>query len=144
MKKFSTSHFITFKWIYSESGHGKGVPDEIGSNVKEAIQDIVTCNPGAPIYNVEDLLRMNMGNMIPSIVPMQHTTEHINQVKTLIPSDLTPAPNTMKIHKVNSTSCGTLSLKLLSSQSDSKNFCVLRINKATNLHAKYKSILFSI
>ena len=95
-------------------------------------------------YNVEDLLRMNLGNMIPSIVLMQHTTEHINQVKTLIPSDLTPAPNTMKIHKVNSTSCGTLSLKLLSSQSDSKNFCVLRINKATNLHAKYKSILFGI
>ena len=82
MKKFSTSHFITFKWIYSESGHGKGVPDEIGSNVKEAIQDIVTCNPGAPIYNVEDLLRMNMGNMIPSIVPRAYQPgEDINTIR---------------------------------------------------------------
>ena len=73
---------------------------------------------------------------------MQHTTEQINQVKTLIPSDLTPAPDTMKMHEVNATPCGSLSLKFLSGQSDTKNFYVLRTNKPTNLHAECKSIFF--
>lgn len=99
------------------------------------------CNPGVSIYNVEDLLSMNLGNMIQSIVLMQHTTDQINQVMILIPSNLTPAPDTMKIHEVNVTPCGTLYLNLLSSQSNSKNFSVLRTNKATNLCAKHKSIL---
>ena len=142
MKEFSTSHFVTFKWIYSKSGHGKGVPGVIGASVEKAIQDIVACNPGAPIHNVEDLLRVNLSYMIPSTVLMQHTTEQVNQVKTLIPSDLTPAPDTMKIHAVSANPCGTLSLKLLSSQSDSKNFCVLKTNKATNLREKDKTVLF--
>ena len=110
--------------------------------IYKAIQDIVTCNPGVPIYNVEDLLRMNLGNMIPSIVLMQHTTQQMNRVKTLMLSNLTPAPHFMKIHEGNTTPCETLSWKLLSSQSDSKNVFVLRTNKATNLHGKHKSIFF--
>lgn len=128
--------------IYLELGYGKGISDGIGASIKKAIQDIVICYPGVPIYNVEDLLRINLGNMVPSIVLMQHTTGQINQVKTLKPSDLTPASDTTKTHEVNRTPCGTLSLRLLPSQSHSKNFCVLRTNKATDLRAKQKSIFF--
>ena len=128
--------------IYLELGYGKGISDGIGASIKKAIQDIVICYPGVPIYNVEDLLKINLANIIPSVVLIQHITGQINQVKTLKPSDLTPAPDNMKIHEVSGTPCGTLSLKLLPSQSHSKNFCVLRTNKATNLRAKQKSIFF--
>ena len=77
--------------------------------IYKSIKDIVTCNPGVPIYNVEDLLRMNLGNMILYIVLMKHTTQQINRVKTLMPSNLTPAPHFMKMHEGNTTPCETLS-----------------------------------
>ena len=50
VKYFSERYFVTFKWIYLESGHGKGLPDGIRATVKKVIHSLVACNPNAPIY----------------------------------------------------------------------------------------------
>ena len=34
MQKYAEDKDITFKWIYLESGHRKGIPDGIGATVK--------------------------------------------------------------------------------------------------------------
>ena len=36
---------IDLKWIYLESGHGKGIPDGIGATVKKAIKDVSVGKP---------------------------------------------------------------------------------------------------
>ena len=36
---------IDLKWIYLESGHGRGIPDRIGATVKKAIKDLLLFHP---------------------------------------------------------------------------------------------------
>ena len=50
VKYFSERYLVTFKWIYLESGHGKGLPDGIRATVKKVIHSLVACNPNVPIY----------------------------------------------------------------------------------------------
>ena len=46
---------IDLKWIYLESGHGKGIPDGIGATVKKAIKDLPLVHPDDPLCNLGDL-----------------------------------------------------------------------------------------
>ena len=109
MGKFAKEHSLQFNWIYLEAGHGKGVPDGIGTTGKNAIKDIVACNPDIPIYNVDNLLQNKLAEMIPSIMLLHHTTDEFNLAKQTIPANLIPAPDTIKLHEVQATPYGTLS-----------------------------------
>ena len=42
---------IDLKWIKLESGHGKGIPDEIDATVQKAIKCFLLYNPDRPIYS---------------------------------------------------------------------------------------------
>ena len=43
-------------WIYTETGHGKGLMDGVGSAMKTTIKDSIAYNPNAAIRNTEELL----------------------------------------------------------------------------------------
>ena len=86
-------------------------------------------------------LENKLAEMIPSII--HHTTDDINLVKQTIPVNLIPAPDTIKLHEVQATSCGILSFKFISSVSESKLFTVQKISKHTGLSMKSNSILFN-
>ena len=58
---------IDLKWIYLESGHGKGIPDGIGATVKKAIKDLLLFHPDDPLYNVADLFSLNIQDCTTSI-----------------------------------------------------------------------------
>ena len=120
MKDFSEKYFVTFKWIYLESGHGKGVPNGIGATVKKVIHNLVACNPKVQIYNVDDLLDLKLSDIILSIIVMKHTTDQIDKVKEDILQDLISAPNTMKMHQVYSTPSGEFFLKNLSKENNAQ------------------------
>ena len=81
IKYFSKRYFVTFKLMYLESGHGKGVPDGIGATVEKLLHNLVVCNPNVPIYNVDDLLHLKLRDMILSIIVMKHTTDQTDQLK---------------------------------------------------------------
>ena len=52
VKNFCEEFNITVKRIYLKSGHGKGIPDDIGTTVKKAIGNLMLSNPSVPMYFV--------------------------------------------------------------------------------------------
>ena len=125
MQTFSVEHEVMIRWIYLESGHGKGVPDGIGAAAKNAIQEVVLSNPDAPIYDVAALLQNGLQDALPSIEIYVHTTEMINNIDEKIPRKLFPAPQTMMIHEVNANlPSGSLTYKLTSDQVEFFFLCI--------------------
>ncbi|CAF4677834.1 unnamed protein product, partial [Rotaria sp. Silwood2] len=54
---FAKTFEIEFKWIYLESGHGKGTPDAIGAVIKKAMADAIAYNPDETFKDAKDLLK---------------------------------------------------------------------------------------
>ena len=129
MQEVVKEHSLQFNWIFLEAGHGKGMPDGIGATGKNAIKDIVACNPDILSYDVDNLLQNKLAEMIPSML-LHHTTDDINLVTKTIP---------IILHEVRP--CGTF--KLISGVSESKLFIVQKISKPTGLSMKSNSILFN-
>ena len=45
MAQFCKTYGVALNWIYLEAGHGKGLPDCIGGNVKRVTKDLVAFTP---------------------------------------------------------------------------------------------------
>ena len=76
---------IDLKWIYLESGHGKGIPDGIGATVKKAIKDLLLFHPDDPLYNVADLFSQNIQDCIPSIELNVYSKEDVQKFNSSLP-----------------------------------------------------------
>ena len=98
LKSFSEEFNITVKWIYLESGHGKGIPDVIGATVKKAIENLMLSNPSLPMYSVEDLLKNGLQEAVPSIGLYTYEDEHIKFRNAIL--KLKPMKRTMKLHEI--------------------------------------------
>ena len=90
---------IELRWIYVESGHGKGVADGIGAVVKKAIKDVISYNPDIPIYNVLDLLTYGLQDRIPSITLQDCQKSAVLELQNQVPY-LERVTGTVKIHEV--------------------------------------------
>ena len=100
MKSFAQDNNVELKWIYLEVGHGKGVADGVGATAKRGISDLMLSIPDTPIYTVEDLMKNNLQDFMPSIAIYQHSKEDIDFIGNSIPKTLVAAPDTLKIHEV--------------------------------------------
>ena len=98
VKTFCEEFNITVKWIYLESGHGKGIPDGINATVKKAIENLMLLNPSVPMYSVEDFLKNGLQEAAPSIGLYNYEEEDI-KFRNAIPK-LKPMKGTMKLHKL--------------------------------------------
>ena len=99
VKTFCKEFSITVKWIYLESGHGKGIPDGIGATAKKAIENLMLSNPSIPVYSVENLLKNGLQEAVPSIGLYTYEEEDIINFRNPIPK-LKPMKGTMKLHEV--------------------------------------------
>ena len=86
MLQFLKEFSCQIKWIYLESGHGKGVPDGIGAVVNCAIQNLIAYNPSIPIYTVKDLMTVGLQGHLPSVKPFQYSSEDVAGLNIKIPS----------------------------------------------------------
>ena len=77
VKTFCEEFNITVKWIYLESGHGKGILDGISATVKKAIENLMLLNPSVPMYSVEDFLKNGLQEAVPSIGLYNYEEEDI-------------------------------------------------------------------
>ena len=90
---------IIIRWIYLESGHGKGIPDGIGAVVKRGIVDLIASHPDQPVYNVSDLVQLELADLLPSVQLYEYSQEDIVQIFDTIP-DLIPISGTLKLHEI--------------------------------------------
>ena len=98
MKTFCEEFNITVRWIYVESGHGKGIPDGIGAIVKKAFENLMLSNPSVAMYSVEDLLKNVLQEAVSSIGLYIYEEEDIIKFQNAIPK-LKPIKETMKLHE---------------------------------------------
>ena len=99
MKTFCEEFNITVRWIYVESGHGKGIPDGIGAIVKKAFENLMLSNPSVAMYSIEDLLKNVLQEAVSSIgLYIYEEEEDIIKFQNAIPK-LKPIKGTMKLHE---------------------------------------------
>ena len=90
---------IDLKWIYLESGHGKGIPEGIGATVKKAIKDLLLFHPDDPLYNVADLFSRNIQDCIPSIELNVCSKEDVQKFNSSVPK-VGEIRGILKVHEV--------------------------------------------
>lgn len=56
-RKFAEEKKVDLVWVFTESGHGKGPMDGVGSAVKRKIDDTLSYNPYAVIRCTEELIK---------------------------------------------------------------------------------------
>ena len=90
---------IDLKWIYLESGHGKGIPDGIGATVKKVIKDLLLFHPDDPLYNIADLFSQNIQDCIPSIELNVYSKEDVQKFNSSLPK-VGEIKGILKVHEV--------------------------------------------
>ena len=55
-KQFAVENNIHIYWVFTESGHGKGPMDGVGTSVKNGIDDAIAFHPNSVIFYVSDLM----------------------------------------------------------------------------------------
>ena len=58
MQKFATTHSVDFRWLFLESGHGKGVADAVGAVLKRLFDEAVSFDPDNSFDNALDLMNL--------------------------------------------------------------------------------------
>ena len=96
---FALEHEIELRWIYLESGHGKGILHGITAVVKKSIKDVISYNPDIPMYNVLDLLTYSLQDRMPSITLHDYQETEVLELQNQKPC-LERVTVTMKIHEV--------------------------------------------
>ena len=125
MKEFTMEFQVPIEWIYLEANHGKGIPDDIGAVVKQAISDIVPFNPETPQYSCSDILKLGLVDAIPSINVSTFTSSHIADIKLKLPN-LKSIAGTMK--------CPEVSTEIAASSDGDVNFSII-MKELSNLPA---------
>ncbi|CAF4592708.1 unnamed protein product, partial [Didymodactylos carnosus] len=113
--QFAKQNRVEIKWIYLESGHGKGAADGVGVVIKLAMNEAVSFNPDATFANAKDLLD-NIKNRL-NIKLFIYATDDIEKVKQTLPK-LKSIKETLELHEISANSDGLLRGKKLSDDSN--------------------------
>ncbi|CAF2028493.1 unnamed protein product, partial [Rotaria magnacalcarata] len=105
LKQYAIANQITVKWIYLESGHGKGVADEVGAVIKKKMDEAVAFHPDKAFNNVLDLFNVIKNNT--NIKLFTYKTEDIDFMKKMIPK-LAVVKGTAALHEVTTKPDGRL------------------------------------
>lgn len=97
LKNHAMSNQMTVKWIYLESGHGKGIADAIGATVKRLMDQAVAFHPDESYTNALDLVETITNNT--TIQLFTYTTNDIVSLKQSMPM-LTAIKGTASFHEV--------------------------------------------
>ncbi|CAF3008769.1 unnamed protein product, partial [Rotaria sp. Silwood2] len=97
MKKIATGHNIDIKWIFLESGHGKGVADAIGAAIKRKFNEIIAFNPDNSFQKASDLV--NSAKTSTDIKVYLYDTTNIENLKKTIPK-LKTVKGTATFHEI--------------------------------------------
>lgn len=94
------SHITKITYNYTESGHGKGAKDEVGTAFKRLLDNVVKYGKGINDYEVLlETLKEKCSKMLISDV----TQEEIDDAVNHLPKDLKTIPGTRKFYQLKWT-----------------------------------------
>jgi hypothetical protein len=97
LKYYAVNRKITMRWLFLESGHGKGVADGIGSAIKRLFDNTVRLNPDETFDGAEDLMSKIKNST--NIRLYLYQREDIDSLREQIPS-LTTIKGTSMFHEI--------------------------------------------
>ncbi len=115
MQKFSTTHNVDFRWLFLESGHGKGVADAVGAVLKRLFDEAVSFDPDNSFDNALDLM-----NLVKSRTEVQlfiYDKVGIELLRKSIPN-LETIKGTAAFHALIAKKDGTVFAKKLSNEAE--------------------------
>ncbi|CAF1605264.1 unnamed protein product [Didymodactylos carnosus] len=116
MKTFAISRKIKMKWIFLESGHGKGVADAFGASLKRMFDETVNFKPDESFSNASDLVNAIKDQT--AIKLYLYDKSDIENVKKSLPK-LETVKGTASLHEITvSSDHGTMYGKDVSSDKD--------------------------
>ncbi|CAF3423393.1 unnamed protein product [Rotaria socialis] len=115
MKKLATDRHIDIKWIFLESGHGKGVADAVGATVKRKFDETVAFNPDNTFENALSLINVIKTNT--DIKLFLYDTTNIASLRKIIPN-LRTVKGTASFHEMFATKDGKFYAKTVSNEQE--------------------------
>ncbi|CAF1415443.1 unnamed protein product [Rotaria sordida] len=97
MTKYAQKEEIGIKWVYLESGHGKGVADAVGAALKRQFDEAISFDPDHAFDNAQDLMNAVQNNT--DIKLYIYDKKDIQKLKDTIPA-LSTIKGTAKFHEV--------------------------------------------
>ncbi|CAF1400062.1 unnamed protein product [Didymodactylos carnosus] len=117
MKKYAEEEKINLKWIFLESGHGKGVADAVGAALKRKFDETIAFDPDNIYRNALDLMKAVESSS--DIKLFVYGTDDIKTVKESIPNIAT-VKGTASFHEVFAADDETLYAKNISNEKEKK------------------------
>ena len=118
LKHYALSRQITMRWLFLESGHGKGVADGVGSAIKRLFDNAIRFNPDQSFKGAADL--MTKIKKSTNIQLYLYKKEDIDSLKEKIPS-LTTIKGTSAFHEIIAKPNGQVFAK---NKSDEQEFLI--------------------
>jgi hypothetical protein len=113
MRKYAIDYNINIKWIFLESGHGKGVSDAVGATIKCTFDKLIAYNPDDTFSNALDLINGVRNNT--NIKLYFYNSSNITNPKKQIPQ-LKSVKGTGTFHKLIASTDGKLYAKTVSNE----------------------------
>ncbi|CAM4988858.1 unnamed protein product, partial [Rotaria socialis] len=114
MEKLAIDRHIDIKWIFLESGHGKGVADAVGAAVKHKFDVVVAVNPDNTSENALSLINVIKNTDIKFFL---YDTTNIASLKKRIPN-LRTVKGTASFHEMLATKDGKFYAKTVSNEKE--------------------------
>ncbi|CAF1496143.1 unnamed protein product, partial [Rotaria sp. Silwood1] len=108
---YATLKEITSRWLFLESGHGKGLADRVGSVIKRLFDNTIRLNPDETFKGAEDL--MNKIRKFTKIRLYLYTKEDVDLLRKQLPS-LTTIKGTSMFHEIIAQPDGQIFAKIKS------------------------------
>jgi hypothetical protein len=115
MQKFTTTHDVDFRWVFLESGHGKGVADAVGAVLKRSFDEAVSSDPDNSFHNALDLMSVVKSRTAVKLFIYDKTSTE--QLRKSIPA-LETIKGTAAFHEIIAKRNGTVFAKKLSNEAE--------------------------
>ena len=147
-KRFAVKNKIDITWVFTESGHGKGPMDGVGSSIKNDIQDTISFNPNNVITCVSELMPLmpiNDKNL------STYCQDDIDALNKLLPKDvkiITKGFGIRSVHEIMYTlqDNDEIQWKIVSEDKSftTVHFSMTKVNKNSNTTAEVRKDVRSL
>lgn len=86
------------RWIYLESGHGKGIADAISAQMKRKMDECISFNPSRSYEKASDFVHEIQSST--SIKLFIYDESNVDDIKLQIPRTLKTVKGTAELHEI--------------------------------------------
>jgi hypothetical protein len=114
LNQYVTKHTITMRWIFLESGHGKGIADAISAQMKRKMSECISFNSDKSYEKASDFVHEIQNST--SIKLFTYDQSDVLEIKQQLPHTLKTVKGTAELHEIIAQPSGLIFGKRTSDQ----------------------------